>query len=90
MVFFTGEDFTCRVRAATKIAKGCEITTTYTLCLAGTLYRRQHLSESKYFQCQCQRCADHTELGSNFSTLMCQQCKKGHVTSAAPLDEQVR
>ena len=34
-----GEDFVCRVRAACPIKKGQEITTTYTLTLAGTFYR---------------------------------------------------
>ena len=34
-----GEDFVCRVRAASHIKKGQEITTTYTLTLAGTCYR---------------------------------------------------
>ena len=34
-----GEDFVCRVRAASAIRKGQEITTTYTLTLAGTFYR---------------------------------------------------
>ena len=87
---FTGSDFTCRVRAATKIAKGCEITTTYTLTLAGTLYRRRHLLDSKYFQCTCLRCSDPTELGSQFSTILCQQCKKGYVTSIDSLNETVK
>ena len=89
MDYSIDSDFTCRVRAATKIPKGCEITTTYTLTLAGTLYRRRHLSESKYFQCTCLRCSDPTELGSNFSTLVCQQCKNGDVTSIDSLNEAV-
>ena len=40
-----GEDLTCRVRAAVDIAKGSEVTTTYTHGLAGTAWRRRHLRE---------------------------------------------
>jgi hypothetical protein len=61
-----GEDLTCRVRAAVDIPKGTEVTSTYTHTLAGTMWRRKHLSESKYFDCSCKRCADSTELGTNF------------------------
>ena len=47
-----GEDLTCRVRAAVDIAKGAEITTTYTHGLAGTAWRRRHLrKEWTAFQC---------------------------------------
>ena len=82
-------DYTCKVRAATRIPKGCEITTTYTLTLNGTMYRRKHLLDSKYFLCTCRRCSDPTELGTNFSTLLCQQCKKGHVTVVDSLKDDV-
>jgi hypothetical protein len=36
-------DFACRVRAVVPISAGQEITSTYTLTLSGTMYRRQHL-----------------------------------------------
>ena len=84
-----GTDYTCRVRAATKISKGCEITTTYTLTLNGTMYRRKHLLDSKYFLCTCRRCSDPTELGTHFSTVLCQQCKKGYVTVVDPFKDAV-
>ena len=64
-------DWMCRVRAVRDIAKGEEITDTYTYTLSNTLYRRKHLKDSKYFDCDCKRCADPTELGSHFSTLIC-------------------
>ena len=87
---FLDADFTCRVRAATRIAKGCEITTTYTHTLAGTMYRNRHLLDTKYFKCTCPRCLDPTELGSHFSTLLCHQCRDGYVTVVEPLNEKVR
>ena len=67
----------CRVRAARDIAKGEEITDTYTYTLSNTLYRRKHLKDSKYFDCDCKRCADPTELGSHLSTLICRVANCG-------------
>ena len=78
-------DLTCRVRAAIPIRKGQEITATYTLTLAGTMYRQKQLLDSKYFTCQCIRCQDPTELGSHFSTIFCQKCpNKGLMLSTNP------
>ena len=51
--------------------KGEEITDTYVSTMANTLYRRKQLKALKYFDCDCKRCADPTELGSHFSTLLC-------------------
>ena len=64
-------DWVCRVRAVRKISKGEEITDTYVSTMANTLYRRRQLKALKYFDCDCKRCADPTELGSHFSTLLC-------------------
>ncbi|XP_040568467.1 SET domain-containing protein SmydA-8 [Lepeophtheirus salmonis] len=66
------ENYICRVMAITRIPKGSEINSTYTRTLSGTLYRRNQLKESKYFDCKCERCCDPTELNSHFSTLLCQ------------------
>ena len=70
------------------IPKGAEVTTTYTHGLAGTAWRRRHLRDSKYFDCDCRRCADSTEFGTNFSTLRCgsSNCDGGLVTPRDPLD----
>lgn len=43
----------------------------YTNALWGTRARRAHLISTKYFKCDCKRCADPTELGTNFSTIIC-------------------
>ena len=64
-------DWICSVRAVRKILKGEEITDTYVSTMANTLYRRKQLKALKYFDCDCRRCADPTELGSHFSTLLC-------------------
>jgi len=80
-------DWVCRVRAAKKIQKGEEICDTYTATLSNTLYRRKSLKNSKYFDCSCSRCADPTEFGSHFSTLLCRvQGCGGYVVSKDPLN----
>ncbi len=66
------------------IKKGQEINSTYTLTLSGTLYRQKQLLDSKYFGCKCIRCVDPTELGSHFSSLLCQKCPDGLVLSTNP------
>ena len=47
------------------------LTTTYSHILWSTQLRQQHLKDTKYFTCTCERCSDPTELGTNFSTLRC-------------------
>lgn len=65
------EQFKITVRASVPIKKGEHITTMYTHALWGTQARREHLKETKYFTCQCKRCCDPTELGTNLSALRC-------------------
>lgn len=59
------------VRAALPIKKGERITTMYTHALWGTQARREHLRETKYFDCTCDRCKDPTEMGTYLSALRC-------------------
>ena len=60
--------------------QGAVLFTSYTHCLSGTLTRRLHLKHSKFFECGCSRCADPSELGTNFSALRCCRCAKGKAT----------
>ncbi|KAK7082724.1 hypothetical protein SK128_022502 [Halocaridina rubra] len=62
------------IRAATHIAKGTPITTTYTQTLWGTRPRAAHLSTCKLFTCVCERCSDPTELASHMSSVLCKYC----------------
>ena len=75
------------VKAAVNIRQGEHLSTIYTHMLWGTAARRDHLKTTKYFMCTCRRCADPTELGTNFSALRCQKCPLGFLMSAAPLDQ---
>lgn len=59
------------VEAARDIKPEEHLTTTYSHVLWTTQLRQQHLKETKYFTCSCDRCKDPTELNTNFSTLRC-------------------
>ncbi|XP_063625594.1 SET domain-containing protein SmydA-8 [Cydia splendana] len=61
--------------AGQDIPSGSHITVCYTDPLWGTEARRHHLADSKFFECACARCADPTELGTNYSAIKCK--KKG-------------
>lgn len=49
----------------------------------GTFERQEHLREGKYFECDCDRCSDPTELGTHLSSILCTKCKTGYVN---PMD----
>lgn len=57
----------------------------YTHALWSTRIRREHLLATKYFACQCKRCADPTELGTHLGTLKC-PCKNGLMLPNDPLN----
>lgn len=63
--------FKISVKAARDIKKGETLTTSYTHVLWPTALRSDHLRQTKYFTCLCERCSDSTELDTNFSTLRC-------------------
>ena len=79
------------IRAAVAISKGDKIAITYTDPLWGTLNRQQHLKQSKFFTCQCERCKDPTELDTFMSAVNCQHClqtmSSGFFICNNPLDE---
>ncbi|GLG98127.1 Uncharacterized protein, isoform B [Gryllus bimaculatus] len=67
------------VRTLVPVAEGAELVTSYTHALEPTLIRREQLLRGKHFACDCARCADPTELGTNLSTLKCSKCDNGWV-----------
>ena len=79
----------CRIslRASVSIQKDDELFVSYTNLLWPTLYRREHLLEGKYFECDCPRCTDPTELESYTSTLKCKKCDLGFINSTNPLGD---
>ncbi|VVC31837.1 Zinc finger, MYND-type,SET domain [Cinara cedri] len=88
-ISFSYDKFGCiSVYAARKIAKNEHLSIMYTNALWGTRERQVHLMSTKYFKCSCKRCSDPTELGTNFSTIICnvKDFCKGNLTSKNPLD----
>lgn len=53
------------------IKKGEHLSICYSDALWGTGTRRNHLQQTKMFQCDCVRCNDVTEFGTYFSALRC-------------------
>ncbi|CAH0400982.1 unnamed protein product [Chilo suppressalis] len=81
-------DYEVRVRAAVPIKSGDMLQLCYTYALSPTLVRQDYLLESKFFKCECARCADPTELGTHLSTLKCQKCDNGVIMASNPLDAE--
>ncbi|CRL02851.1 CLUMA_CG015740, isoform A, partial [Clunio marinus] len=75
------------VRTTKTIKKGEVISLSYAYTLQGTLKRRQHLNEAKFFWCICERCKSSDELSTHASTLLCPKCTYGFILSSNPLDE---
>jgi hypothetical protein len=57
------------------IAKGQEITITYTNLMRPTLERRAKLEYLWHFCCQCSRCKDTTEMGTYIGSVKCPTCR---------------
>lgn len=91
---FLGDDYNFALVATVPIAKGELITASYTQSLWGTLDRRRHLRVTKCFDCECKRCKDPTEFGTNLGNIYCSVCNGlGSLSTGAmmlstnPLDE---
>lgn len=41
--------------------------------------RQEHLIKGKYFECQCRRCMDPTELNTHLSSMRCESCTLGYM-----------
>lgn len=76
-----------KVRATVDIPRGELLYTAYTFTMQGTSARQAHLKGGKYFTCHCERCVDPTELGTHFSSLKCNKCSTGLITSTDPLSK---
>lgn len=68
---------TVYARAAVPIKKGEPLLFSY-LPPSDPLWQRQNdLNNLYYFRCTCERCTDHTELGTYFSSPLCRKCSGG-------------
>lgn len=74
------------LRASEPIKKGQEIVNQYVKPNIGTVSRRLILKNKWHFDCDCKRCNDPTEFGSNLSAILCQNCNGGKVLPKKPLN----
>ena len=51
-----------------------------------SLIRRKSIKEGWYFDCECRRCSDNTELGTHCNTLICNICGEGKLLVVSPLE----
>lgn len=73
------------MRTAVNVKEGEQLFITYTYILSGTQARQELLRKGKFFSCKCERCIDPTELGTHFSSILCQKCEGGAIVSTNPL-----
>ncbi|KAH8420217.1 hypothetical protein KR009_007513 [Drosophila setifemur] len=79
--------FAILLRTSRRVREREALTLSYAYTLQGTLKRRSFMHEGKLFWCQCRRCSDPRELGSDCSALVCSGCRKGTVRAVDPLDQ---
>ncbi|CAL4070046.1 unnamed protein product, partial [Meganyctiphanes norvegica] len=73
---FSPTDKCMLIRASENIPKGTPICISYskTKLMWGNRMRREYLEYKWFFTCNCSRCKDPTELGSNLSSVKCKFC----------------
>ncbi|KAL7287967.1 hypothetical protein TKK_0018023 [Trichogramma kaykai] len=81
------ESFSMSVYTAVPLGRGQVVSFNYTSSLAGTIERREHLREGKYFRCDCRVCLDPLEAGSHASCLVCPRCRRDWV---APREDTLK
>ena len=73
--------FVMEVRSKTAIRKGEEITTRYLGPWEGQPSRQLKIEQNWRFICNCRRCKDPTELGTNFSAIKCPKCIEEEISN---------
>ena len=73
--FSIQRDRTIQLVAQTDIKAGEEITIQYMTPMLGNVQRRNKIRKNWYFDCSCARCEDPSELGTNVSGAVCQDCE---------------
>ncbi|CAH0386416.1 unnamed protein product, partial [Bemisia tabaci] len=81
---YNNDQFLFEMRTTVPVRSGEILKTSYAYVLQGTMRRQDHLRESKFFHCICNRCKDPLECGSNLSTLICPICRKSTLLSTNP------
>ncbi|XP_017872313.1 PREDICTED: protein msta [Drosophila arizonae] len=81
-------DYSIILRTSRSVREQETLTLSYAYTLQGTLKRRTFIQGGKLFWCQCQRCADPRELGSDCSDLVCKICRTGSIRATEPLKQE--
>ena len=68
-LFFTIEGI--EIRAQKEIKRGEELTIQYQSLFTGSRKRREMFKKVWYFDCECRRCQDPSELGSYLNAFIC-------------------
>lgn len=56
------------------------------MLFTGNMRRREDIRRFWYFDCQCARCSDPTELGSYMSAVICFACNRGYLLPIEALE----
>ncbi|XP_071455230.1 uncharacterized protein [Hetaerina americana] len=78
-------------RVSVAVSRGQPLNTSYAHTLSPTMERRKFLHLTKFFDCNCFRCSDPMEMGTNLSTILCRCCAEsyeGKVVSTDPLNPE--
>ncbi|XP_017852999.1 SET domain-containing protein SmydA-8 [Drosophila busckii] len=81
------QSYAILLRTSRRVREQEPLTLSYAYTLQGSFKRRTFIQGGKLFWCQCQRCADPTELGTHCSDLACGKCKLGSIRATAPLEQ---
>lgn len=79
-------DLHLELRSQLPIRKGQEIFTRYISSTIGNVRRRQDIRRYWFFDCECDRCRDPTEMGTLMSALRCLSCDSGFLLPVDGLD----
>ena len=75
-----------KVRAQRKILKGEEISIQYLSFMYGHNKRKGTIKNFWFFDCNCDRCTDPTELNSYMSAMKCSDCENGNLLPENPME----
>jgi len=81
------QDHSVSVRASVKIAKGEPVTRSLVDVMKCNLIRRRELEKSFFINCDCKRCQDGSEMGTDYGGLRSQEYNNHVFVPSNPRDE---
>jgi hypothetical protein len=80
-------DQSISVRASVNIAKGEPVTRSLVDVMKCNLFRRRELEKAFFINCDCKRCQDGSEMGTNYGGLIIQEFNHHIFVASNPRDE---